>query len=840
MTRNRISLAGRLLVLALVGWGAGCTSPAIGGEREGDSVTIYRDSFGVPHVYGNTPEALFYAGGYALMQDRMAEFERARRGALGRRAELEPSFVEADRRSRLVALSEAETRAMFEALEPEHQRMMQALVAGINRAIDEALADPDQRMPYEFGVLWEVEPEHWTLHDYIVTFAAHRQALMGRSLELQNLDFYRDLVDRYGEARARVIFDDVLPLDDPAAIAVNPSPGPFPQSLSGILPLASGSQASEGPVEPLAQVGFLGAGGGVARRPEPLLEVVAPMPVEVPTESRSLVVGPARSASGNVLMMQATSDGPHIRYVGAGFDAYGYTRQGGGPLVMGRGPNFGWLQNVGYDDQIDIFAERLNPDDQYQYWFRGEWREMERRTETIRVRGLPDETFEVLTTVHGPVVAWDLANDLAFAEQNALRGAELNDWVCNLEWARARTLAEFERSIPLCAATTTINYGGEDGTIAHWHAARRPVRPGGTDPRLPTPGTGEYEWQGWVPFSEWSKFMNPPEGFFHAWNARTTPSIPFRDAGRWGATSRNYLAYDLMKGRDKVSLEEFNDINRMLGSGWGGTDQSIVGPKFFVPYLRAAVAGDRALEEAVERMAGWNAILEDLDGDGFYDDPGLTLMLRWLDVARETIIGGVIGEWEPRSVLSYRTALLHRAVQGDDAPLPMRTDWFGGRDRDAVLRETMRRTVDELASEFGTADPSAWKQPIYWRYYDAAAMGEDPQRPSRRPTAHGDEFSGWRGTTAGRLGLIPSAVPDNGSERWNGIMEVSSREKIVFDASPSGGQNQFISLAGEATPNLADQLMRHVRYDLKRVPMERDELRAQAISVVSLPVPTFD
>jgi acyl-homoserine lactone acylase PvdQ len=81
-----------------------------------------------------------------------------------------------------------------------------------------------------------------------------------------------------------------------------------------------------------------------------------------------VVIGPGRSASGRVLLLQAPSDGPHIRYVGGGFDAYGYTRQGAGPLVMGRGTSHGWLQNVGMDDQVDVFAEKLNPQNRYQYW----------------------------------------------------------------------------------------------------------------------------------------------------------------------------------------------------------------------------------------------------------------------------------------------------------------------------------------------------------------------------------------------------------------------------------------------------------------------------------------
>jgi acyl-homoserine lactone acylase PvdQ len=492
------------------------------------------------------------------------------------------------------------------------------------------------------------------------------------------------------------------------------------------------------------------------------------------------------------------------------------------------------------DDQIDVFAEKLHPDSRYRYWFDGEWRDMKRRTEVLRVKGGEPETIEIVETVHGPVVSWDLEQSIAYTEKNALRGHEMRDWACNLEWARARTLAEFERSIPLCSATTTVNYGGEDGTIAHWHAARRPIRSGGLDPRLPTPGTGEHEWRGFVPFSEWSKFKDPPEGYFHAWNNRTTPAIPFGDSARWGATSRNYLAHDLISGTPKLTFEDFKELNRNLGSGWGGADQTIKGPKFFVPYLKPAVLGDARLSRAVELMAGWNGIILDRDGDGFYDDPGASITLRFLDRARETIVAGAIGEWEPWIPDSYRMAVLHRAIQGEDAGAPMQFDWFLGKDRNEVLRGIFARAVEELAKEFGTEDMTAWKTPIYWRYYDAEALGRHPDKPSRRERAHPDQFSGWTGTTAARLGLTPFAIPDNGSEQWNGLMELTPKEKIVYDASPLGGQNQFIDLSGKATPHIGDQLMLHARFELKKIPMSFEELKAEAESVLTLEVPAFE
>ncbi len=818
----------RLALLAAFVSAASCAKQDTAGK-----VTIYRDKMGVPHVVGDTAEALYFGGGYALAQDRLAEFERSRRAALGRMAEIDSTKVEADKRARLVAYTEAETQAMFDTLAPEYQRMLRAHLAGMNKAIDEAIADRQNRMPYEFGVLWKITPERWTVHDYIATYAAHRRSLSsGGGSEIQNLDFFRYLVGRYGEEKARILFDDVLPLQDPDAIATIASQGPFPESLAGTPVQRTENRLSVEPPQPFHQLAYLGVRSGAA----PTLAIHP----ELRSESRSIVIGRERSATGNVLMVHATSDGPQIHYLGAGFDAYGYTRQGGGPLVMGRGPTFGWFQSTGQDDMVDTFAEKLNPANKYQYWFDGAWHDMERRTETIRVRDGKPQTIEIARTVHGPVVAWDVENQIAYSQKHALQGAEMNDWVCNLEWDRAQNMAEFEKAIPRCASSTNIQYGDEEGHIAHWHAARLAIRPGGIDPRLPTPGTGEYEWQGWVPFSEWSKIKDPAEGYLHVWNNKPTDATAYGDEFRWGATFRNYLAHDLIEAKPKIGLDELKEINRQVGSGWGGTDNKLTSPKFFVSYLRTAVADDARLQQAVDRMAGWNAIFEDLNGDGYYDHVGLTIARRWLEVAREMILADDIDDWETKIVSSYRTAVLHRAVQGADAGLPMKFDWFDGRDRNEVLRETVARVVDELAREFGTDDMDAWRTPIFWKYYDAEAIGRNPDKPPYGAfTVVWDQFSPWSGSTAARLGLIPAVVPANGSEQWNGLMELSPKAKIMYDASPTGGQNQFISLSGKATPHIGDQLMLHVNYEFKKVPMTLDEIEAEAESVVELEVPAI-
>jgi penicillin amidase len=832
--RSRTTVA--LSLLGGVLWMAACAQS--GGGQE---VTIYRDQSGVPHVFAETSEAVYYGGGYALAQDRLAEFERARRYALGRMSEIDSIWLDSDKRSRTVGYTAADTEAAFNSLTPEYQRMIRAHVAGMNLAIDEALADPENKMPYEFGVLWQVDLEHWSVHDYIATWAAHRRSLSsvgGR--ELLNLEFFNELVSRYGEQTARLIFDDVLPLQDPDALPTLAAGISIPQQLASAGKvetkggLVADRESWQGKTA-LEDRQFAKLSTSTVNGYRAMLE--SEIQRRPKGESRSLLIGPELSASGNVLMLQATSDGPHIHYVGGGFDIYGYTRQGGGPQAMGRGPTHGWFQSTGQADMVDTFAEKLNPENQYQYWFNDAWHDMERRTEIIQVRDNEPVTFEAVRTVHGPVIAWDLDNHTAYTEQHAQEGLEIQDWVCSLEWGRSKSLAEFEAAVALCAASTNVQYGDQDGHIAHWNAGLRPIRPKGPDPRLPTPGTGEHEWLGRAPFAEWSKLKDPPEGYIHVWNNKPTADWEYGDHIRWGATFRNYQAHDLLKDRSSITLDDMKQINQQLGAGWGAGDRA-AGPKFFLPYLKAAVAGDLRLEEAVQQMADWNAIYEDADKNGYYDHVGLTLWLKWLSVARELILVDDIGSWEENIVSSYRAAVLHRAIQGTDAGLPMKYDWFNGRDKDEVLRQSVAQTVELLTAEFGVADMTGWATAVFSKYYDLEALDN---HPAGQPYGIiSDQFSGWRGSTAAAVGLIPAVVPMNGSEQWNGLMEISSERRVVYDVSPAGGQNQFINLAGEGNPHIGDQLMLHVNFEFKEVLLRREDIAAAAESVTTLKLPAIE
>src|SRR3546814_11395921 len=84
---------------------------------------------------------------------------------------------------------------------------------------------------------------------------------------------------------------------------------------------------------------------------------------------------------------------------------------------------------------------------------------------------------------------------------------------------RAKSLAEFrEKGVDRLGWNLGACYGGEDGTIAYFEAGALPKKAAGVDPRLPTPGTGEYEWTGFLTRDEKPHMINPRQGYLFSWN----------------------------------------------------------------------------------------------------------------------------------------------------------------------------------------------------------------------------------------------------------------------------------------------------------------------------------
>lgn len=170
----------------------------------------------------------------------------------------------------------------------------------------------------------------------------------------------------------------------------------------------------------------------------------------------------------------------------------------------------------GSSDNSGMYVEVLNLLDPSKYLFDGAWVDLDCRVETIEVRGAPDVTQDVCTSVHGPVIASVLRR--AFTLKTAGRGLEIESFEALWAAQHAQTIGEIDRAVSGFSPNMNLLVVDTGGNLAYWHTGKIPVRAQGDDVWLPHDGTGSAEWQGFVPWEAMPRALNPEQGWMANWN----------------------------------------------------------------------------------------------------------------------------------------------------------------------------------------------------------------------------------------------------------------------------------------------------------------------------------
>src|SRR5258706_10391351 len=136
---------------------------------------VVRDRWGIPHIYADSRDDLFFAQGFAQAQDRLFQMDLWRRSVQGRLSQvLGANFIERDAMTRRVQ-DPGDPGAEGVGHRPDAQAIATAFVRGINAWV--ALAR--ERPPEEFALAgWT--PEFWLPADLLNRtdlFVASRNAI---------------------------------------------------------------------------------------------------------------------------------------------------------------------------------------------------------------------------------------------------------------------------------------------------------------------------------------------------------------------------------------------------------------------------------------------------------------------------------------------------------------------------------------------------------------------------------------------------------------------------------------------------------------------------------------
>ena len=82
----------------------------------------------------------------------------------------------------------------------------------------------------------------------------------------------------------------------------------------------------------------------------------------------------------------------------------GFSFPGSPGVIIGHNADIAWGTTNLNPDEMDLYIEKLNPDNPNQYEYQGQWVEMDIRAETIVVSGGHSEVVVVRSTIHGPII----------------------------------------------------------------------------------------------------------------------------------------------------------------------------------------------------------------------------------------------------------------------------------------------------------------------------------------------------------------------------------------------------------------------------------------------------
>jgi penicillin amidase len=638
-------------------------------------VTVLRDRWGIPHIYAESQDDLFFAQGFVAAQDRLFQMELWRRTGEGRLAEiLGQGAVERDRFARLLRYR-GDRKAEYASYAPDAREIIAAFVRGVNAYIESTRG----HWPVEFR-LAGFTPEPWTPETCLTRLAGWG---MTRNASLEVLR--AKLVHALGPE----LVDELIATDPPRKIEVPPG-----LDLAG---LAADSEPVLG--------GALAAG--------------APITFEPVQGSNNWVIDGTLSATGKPLL----ANDPHralqlpslrwmVHLVAPGWNVIGAGEPSLPGVAVGHNDRIAFGFTIVGIDQQDLYVEETDPAHPDRYRFNGRWETMRVEHERIRVKGAEPVDVELKFTVHGPVLHEDRARHRAYALRWVGSEPGTAGYLASLSLDRARSWPEFLRALERWKVPSeNLVYADVDGNIGWQATGLTPVRKGWAG-LLPVPGDGRYEWQGFLPLSDLPRSFNPASHLIATANHNIMPPGYAKELGyEWGSPFRfERIVEELSKPGSKFTVESFQSLQQDVVS---------IPARRMIRLLAAAKGAPEELRPWAERLTRW-------DGSLGRDSSPATLYELWMGKLPEAVFKPKLPEASWRLVAPFLGP--EEALAAVEKMSPR---WFGEGEagaaaRDAALFQALGAAVEEGRKTLGP-DPDAWRWGTFHTTTFHHPLAVDPQ-----------------------------------------------------------------------------------------------------------------
>jgi penicillin amidase len=681
------------------------TVPGLRGD-----VTVLRDDKGVPQIYADNAEDLFFAQGYVQAQDRFFEMDFRRHVTSGRLSEwFGNKTLETDEFVRTLGWRRVAERELA-LLDPDTRRYLDAFSNGVNAYLAN---HSGSQLSLEYAVLGldgvDTTPEPWTPADSVSWLKAMAWDLRGNmedeidrvmastSLSLRQVaqlyppyqyETHQPIVDQ------GAVVDGVYEQDATGNATRLPRRAMFPPQVVAEL------RSLDKVVHHMPSL--MGSGDGIG--------------------SNAWAVSGSRTSTGMPLL----ANDPHLAPTMPGiwyqmglhcttvsptcpFDLTGFTFSGVPGVVIGHNDRIAWgFTNLG-PDVSDLYLEKVSG---HTYLYDGRHLPMKTRDETFQVAGHDPVTITVRSTRHGPIIS-DVSDDLADVGElapvtghaphrdsgyavslrwTALRPGKTADAIFEVD--RARNWNQFHTAAAdFAVPAQNLVYADTAGNIGYQAPGRIPIRRTGHGD-WPVPGWDPaYDWAGYVPYEALPNVLDPKDGYVVTANQAPVDGskYPYYLGDSWDYGYRAQRIIDMINADDDITVD---DMAAMQLDTYNANAATLV------PYLLKIDVPTHFARQGQRVLNGWD-----------FTQPADSVAAAYFNVVWKNLLALTFHDQMPESVWpdggDRWFAVVAGLLKNPESPWWDDVNTDVRETRDDILSEALVNARDELTM-LQAKDPGSW------------------------------------------------------------------------------------------------------------------------------------
>ena len=474
------------------------------------TVTISRDSHGIPVIKGSSRSDVAYATGYLHAQERFFEMDLSRRNAAGELSELLGRMaLNMDKKRRRHRFRMIAKEAISQAT-PAQRAILLAYTQGVNKGLQDL-----HTKPFEYWILG-TKPKPWNMQDSLLSVYCMFLELNDKDAKLDDTKgFLRQL-------SSQKVLDFISPLKtrwDSPLISEQYHPLPIPgKDEINLRALSQAEYANlSGKLIPDRELGSnnFAVAGKVTKTGHAIVENDMHLGLRVPTIwYRAQLIYPADIKHPNGKQVKIT----------------GVTLPGVPNIVVGSNSHIAWSFTNSYGDWVDLIKLKTEGDEyftkqgkaKFQTWY-----------DTINIKDEPAVEVQYQTTHWGPVKKSKFSPNLYAQTWTAYNPKSINLNLLELEKAstvqQAITVAN-RSGIPAQNFTVGDSRGSIGWSIAGVLPDRHNLH---SDKPIPYQYANQH-WKQQLPQSEYPKIINPSVSRIWTANARVASGDALTKIGNGG------------------------------------------------------------------------------------------------------------------------------------------------------------------------------------------------------------------------------------------------------------------------------------------------------------------